>query len=326
MKHPRTFLVLFLLIFAFCLSSCAHDYEEHVGVYSCAALSLDGEDFALEDIYPNGFELELLSYGQAWLDINGEAVYGRWSIEGERLTLDIAGELSEGTLSEGVCVLELAGSGIEHILLLPGASLPEKAEEAAQETVLSDRQVFWNGDWYGVWHIENADGKWIDQSGQSFDCFARIDIAADNTGTMIFWDELQSAGMPIASVELIISDSADKAASGVAVSTGGFFFDAAIEETQWSVEPATAPFDSMFYIENGRFESENGSFDYKIMLRPWGRTWEDVEAVDPALVPYFYYDWYLQKLASGETMPNEFIAPDKTVIRNVWIESEEADV
>lgn len=326
MKHALSLSVLFLLLSSLFLSSCAYENEEQTGIYSCAHVSLDGEDFAVEDIYPNGIELELMSYGQAWLSINDEAVYGRWSLENEHFTLDIAGEISKGTLSEGVCTLELANSELEHIFLLPGAKLPEAETETSAEAALSDRQIFWNGDWYGVWHIENADGKWLDQSGQSFDCFARFDIGSDNRGTMLFWDELQSAGMPIAKVELIISDNADKSVSGVAVSTGGFFYDAAIEETQWSVEPELAVFDGMFCVENGRFESESGSFDYRIMLRPWGRTWEDVEAADPTLVPFFYYDWYLQKLASGEKMPDEFIAPEKTIIRNAWIETEEADI
>ena len=55
--------------------------------------------------------------------------------------------------------------------------------------------------------------------------------------------------------------------------------------------------------------------------------WEDVEAADPTLVPYFYYDWYLQRLASGEAMPDEFTPPEKTVIRDIWIDSDEdADI
>lgn len=323
MKHGLSCKILLVLLCASLFSACGFEAEEHIGLYSCEALSLEGEEFQVSDIYPDGLTLELLSYGQAWLSINGEAVYGRWTLEGESFTLDIGGELSTGNLTAGVCRLRLAGSEIEHTLLRSGAVLPEPEIQAEPEKEASERQLFWNGDWYGFWKIENATGKWLEQSGQSFDCFARFDIAPDNTGTMIFWDELQSADAPIARVELLISDSADNSVSGVAVSTGGYFYDSEIEETQWSVEPGTAPVDSMFIIENGRFESESGSFDYKLMLRPWGRTWEDVEAADPALVPYFYYDWYLQMLASGEAMPDEFEPPERTVVRDVWYESEE---
>lgn len=327
MRHAFSFRMFILLVCAFLMCSCGFEAEEHVGVYTCEALSLEGEAFSVADIYPDGLELELLSYGQAWLSINGEEVYGRWTLEGDSFTLDIGGELSEGSLADGVCVLRLKGSEIEHILLRPGAKLPETEEEIEPQAEPTERQLFWNGDWYGFWTISNAEGKWLDQSGQSFDCFARIEIGSDNTGTMIFWDELQSADAPIAKAELLISDSADKSASGVAVSTGGFFYDSVIEETQWSIEPGSAPVDSLFYIDNGHFESESGSFDYKILMRPWGRTWEDVEAADPALVPYFYYDWYLQRLASGEAMPDEFTPPEKTVIRDAWIDSDEdADI
>lgn len=323
MKNSLPYKLLIILVCVLFLSSCGYENVDYVGLYSCAAVSLDGEDFEVDDIYPGGLELELMSRGQAWLSINGEAVYGRWTLDGETFTLDIGGELSEGILEDGVCRLRLKGSEIEHILLCSGASLPETEAVSKPQAELTERQLFWNGDWYGLWTISNAKGKWLDQSGQFFDCFARIEIGDENTGTMIFWDELQSADAPIAKVDLLISDSSDKSVSGVAVSTGGFFYDSEIGETHWSIDPSAAPFESLLYIENGHFESESGSFDYKIMMRPWGRTWEDIEATDPTLVPYFYYDWYLQRLASGEVMPDEFTPPEKTVIRDVWIDSEE---
>ena len=67
---------------------------------------------------------------------------------------------------------------------------------------------------------------------------------------------------------------------------------------------------------------DDGSFDYSIYLRPWGRTWEDINATQPGLLPYFYYDWYLPMLAQGESMPDKFSAPDVNVIHNTWVEPE----
>lgn len=315
----------FLLMLSVFLSGCGFENEELIGIYDCAAISLDGESFDVAEVYPDGLELELLGYGQAWLSISGERVYGRWDMEGESFTLDIGGELSEGKLRDGVCILHLADSEIEHILIRPGAELPslqEDEEKGGGEP--SERQLFWNGDWYGFWTVENATGQWLDQNGQSFDCFARFEIDDDNTGTMVFWDELQSADEPVAIVELLISDSADESVAGVAVSTGGFFCDTAIEETQWSVDPSDGSFDSAFIIEKAHYEGESGSFEYSIVLRPWGRTWEDVETVQPDMMPYFYYDWYLPQLASGKAMPDVFQAPENDIIRNTWIDPEDA--
>lgn len=327
MKARPIYAFVLILVFALILTGCAFEDEAHIGVYDCAAISLDGESFDVKELYPEGLELELMSCGQAWLSVNGERVYGRWSAEGDSFTLDINGELSEGTLEGGVCVLRLAGTALEHVLLREGAELPtvQTGEQSGAEP--SERQLFWNGDWYGLWTIENATGQWLDQSGQSFDCFARFEIGDDNTGKMIFWDELQSAVEPVAIVELLISDSAEETVSGVAVSTGGFFLDAAVEETQWSVDPSAGSYDSMFFVDKAHYEGEDGSFDYSIRLRPWGRTWEDVQTTSPELLPYFYFDWYLPQLASGMTMPDEFQTPEKSIVRDIWVEAEnESDI
>lgn len=325
MKAGQTSAITLILVLSLFLVGCGFENEEHIGVYDCAAVSLDGESFDVAEVYPEGLELELLSYGQAWLSVNGERVYGRWSLEGESFSLDINGEISKGTLDGGVCVIRLADTALEHVLLRSGAELPPVQDgDALNESEATERQLFWNGDWYGFWTIENAAGQWLDQSGQSFDCFARFEIGEDNTGKMIFWDELQSAEEPVAVVELLISDSAEETVSGVAVSTGGFFFDCAVEETQWSVDPSAGSYDSVFFVDKARYEGEDGSFDYSIMLRPWGRTWEDVQTSQPDMLPYFYYDWYLPQLASGKPMPDEFRPPEKSVIRDIWIDPENA--
>ena len=64
----------------------------------------------------------------------------------------------------------------------------------------------------------------------------------------------------------------------------------------------------MLVIDNGHYESEEGSFDYQIVLRPWGTVWDDVESTAPELLPYFYKDWYLRAIDAGEDMPDSFDA------------------
>ena len=66
----------------------------------------------------------------------------------------------------------------------------------------------------------------------------------------------------------------------------------------------------MLCLENGRYQGAEGSYDYRFYLRPWGRSWDDVEAAEPEMLPYFYDDWYLPLADSGAPMPDE-IAPDE---------------
>lgn len=323
MKRCVFYPALVLLIFSCLLIGCTYEGEDYIGLYNCERLILDGENFNVKDVYPDGFSLELLKRGQAWLEINGERFYGRWTADGDRISLDIAGELSYARIEEGFCSLNLAGSKLEHGLLIAGASFPEESTVEEKKTDLNDRQLFWLGDWYGCWQIINAGECFADQNGQFFDCFARISLNDDTSVNLVFWDELQSADSPIAKIQLVLSDSGDNNIVGAAVSTGGYFLDSEISETQWSLEPGWNGFDSIIAIENGHYEGEKGSFDYNIILRPWGRTWEDVDASQPQLMPYFYYDWYLPMLSRAESMPDVFTPPDTTIIRNLWISPEE---
>ena len=321
MKRSFNLLIIFISV-VLLLSGCSSESKSHVGLYDCVRVSNELEEYEIDEIYPEGCSLELMDWGQAWLELNGETFYCRWDIEGERLKLDFAGEICEAQLKDGACTIYFGADSLEHVFIREGVKLPKAGEAEETGSELSERQLFWNGDWYGQWFISNASGKWLDQSGQSFDCFARFDVAADGSAVMIFWDELQSADEPIAKAELLISNNAENSAAGTAVSTGGVFLLSELEETQWSIDPNAGEFDSFFVVENAHYEGEDGSFDYSIYLRPWGRTWEDINATQPGLLPYFYYDWYLPMLAQGESMPDKFSAPDVNVIHNTWVEPE----
>ena len=52
------------------------------------------------------------------------------------------------------------------------------------------------------------------------------------------------------------------------------------------------------------YSDESGSFEYELVLRPWGTLWDDVPAEDLKAKPYFYEDWYLPLVEAGETMPS----------------------
>lgn len=320
----KRWLLLIVFLFVF-LPGCSMAGADELGSYDCVRLSREGDIYEVSEIYPEGFSLELCEYGRGWLRPDGEEFYCRWRAENGELVLDVNGETFSGSIVDGVCRIQFSEDGLEHVFLTSGAVFPaaltEDSDEAS-DAALTERQLFWNGGWYGIWQLNNATGAWADQNGQSFDCFARIELGQDHTGTMIIWDELQSEDSPLAELQITVSDGEGKSLSGVAAATGGYFLDCKVNEPIFSVDPNAWLYDSFIFVENTHYEGENGSFDYNILLRPWGRTWEDVEIARPELLPYFYYDWYLPMLAAGESMPAEFIRPEAAVKRNVFIEDD----
>ena len=56
----------------------------------------------------------------------------------------------------------------------------------------------------------------------------------------------------------------------------------------------------MLYFDGEYVDEENDIWFY-FYLRKWGTSWDDVEAVYPEDVPYYYYDWYLPLIESGCT-------------------------
>ena len=128
----------------FIFSSCASENSGVLGVYSCARLEMDGEDFHVLDVYPDGCSLQLAEWGQAWLNIEDESFYGRWELDGESFTLDVNGELSYGTLSDGVCTISFSQNAMTHYFLGEGATLPQKTA-SVQNIPLTEQQILWNG-------------------------------------------------------------------------------------------------------------------------------------------------------------------------------------
>ena len=62
-------------------------------------------------------------------------------------------------------------------------------------------------------------------------------------------------------------------------------------------------YEDLVVIE-GACADDTGSYNYSIFLRPWGRLWDDIEAVESEQLPYGYFDWYLSALEDGAAMPD----------------------
>lgn len=308
LKHTlHIFMFITALTLSLCmLTGCAAFSSENTGVYTCVQISINGETAPVDALYDAPPTLLLSLGGKAKLTLGADDFSGSWRVDGENATFTFGNDVSRGTAANGVCVLNLANSGVEYTFLRDGASLPTDADSQNAHTVQTPLQQAWNGDWYGWWAISNADGDWQTLDRQTYDLFARISIDGDGAGTFTLWDEELSADKPMARVTIQATQGEDDA-MGSAVSTGGRFWRAPIAAEQWTLAPTVSGVDSMLVI-NDHYTSDEGSFDYTLVLRPWGSTWDDIADV-PEYLPYYYADWYLPLIEAGEAMPDIFEKP-----------------
>lgn len=158
---------------------------------------------------------------------------------------------------------------------------------------------WWNGDWYGWWIMTGCWGNYEDMEGMWWDLCGTIDIGEDGVGTVTLWDEDYTESEPMASAAVSLSE-AGTGEFGTLMSEGGRFTDIDLEHADWIVDPGLLDYPDMIHI-SGYYESGEDEYTYDIYLRPWGTYWDDVTEED---LPYYYYDWYLPLIESGESMPD----------------------
>lgn len=286
------------------LCACGEE-DPNAGLYTCTKVEAMGMELDPAELYPDGATLELRSGGGGKLLVDGDGGAIKWTLDGTDFTLDTDGEKSHGTLENGVLTLELLSSGVTMTMVKDGATLnaalPTK-DVAAQTPQPEDSayRQWWSGDWYGWWIVENSTGEFADTW---YDCCASVELDDDGLATVTLWDEDTSKAEPMAVVVLRLS--ADGSGEmGSALSEGGWFWYSDVAEGDWTVDPGVYAYDNMFIVEDAHHEGEGESFDYSIYLRPWGQSWEDIEADDSDMLPYYYKDWYLPLIKAGAAMPD----------------------
>lgn len=295
------------LMMALSLCACAASAQDASarGTYSLALVSADGEIYSAQEVYAAPSAL-VLERKRAVLTLDGAEYIGKWFLQDGVFDLVTDGGVSHGTLADGVCVFDYLDSGLVHAFALDGVSVPEGLVNPtpASAVSLTPQQALWAGDWYGWWSISNAQGDWAALDGQWYDCFARVEFSAEGECKMTLWDEQLSYTDPMGEVSLALAGDDD--GMGTASSLSGSFWLVEIGAGEWQLDPAAYGFDKLVVVNDGHYASAEGSFDYAIVLRPWGTVWDDVAAESPEILPYYYDSWYLPALDAGQAMPDVF--------------------
>jgi len=279
------------------LTACGEALPE-AGSYRCVAAEAGGFVLNVTELYPDGAVITLGSGGQGVLSAGERSGTFRWGLSGTEITLS-AGMRAKGTLSGDLLVLTLGDSGVTLRFSREGAENPPD-EPAAPDAEQLD---FWCGDWFGRWTVRDSSGELPDTW---YDCFASFVYSPEDGHLLLtLWDEDGARTSPMGAAELSLTPGLTEA--GAAVSVEGNFWFASVGPGEWTLEPGESAYERMLVLR-GRHESEKENFDYEIVLRPWGQSWEDVAAADPFALP-FRYEWYQRQIREGNPMPERLEDP-----------------
>ena len=250
------------------------------------------DDSQYQDVAPGAtFEVQT---AYELIDTAGEVEVTFEEMEGDKndsITIDLS------TVSR-----ESAGSGSASLAGDKGDGSGGEAGVSGGGTGASssgELRDWWNGDWYGWWIMTGCYGYYEDMEGDWWDICGTIDIGEDGIGTVTLWDEDYTKSDPMVSASVSL-DEAGTGEFGTMMSEGGWFTDIALEHADWIVDPGLVDYPDMIHID-GYYENGDDEFYYDIYLRPWGTYWDDVAEED---LPYYYDDWYLPLIESGESMPD----------------------
>lgn len=162
--------------------------------------------------------------------------------------------------------------------------------------------VFFSQDWYGWWSIQNGTGIYRADNmlGNWWDACLRIQLK-DGVGSLTFYDQESSQKEPLAKLQASILT--DGPAVGCLVAGEGSFLNMDAPKGYWLISPKGSLYENVLRI-NGRYddpEHPGSSFEYTIVLKPWGSDWENVPTTER---PYLYDHWYLPLIQGGKAMPD----------------------
>ena len=306
--------------------------DSYLGVYVASYGTYAGSRVEIEDMWANGFSIELLSKNKCRVMVDGETETCRYELESDgEIEIDLQGDEDlEGWLVDNRLTLEdVMDSGVNLVFYKEGTAAPAVKEPAATEAPVStapettaapveSAYSWWNGDWYGWWVVYDAGGEYADIVDSWADVCATIYVDGD-TGRVDIWDDTCEEGKNIAYVDVTFKPG--KTDKGRMLSESGYFLFTDVDSGDWVVDPAdsiVSRFDQMIYIRAKAVDpDDSGSWiDYMIFLRPWGMSWEDVrndsceDMPYTQMMPYYYDDWYVPHM--NGTMPEYFDFGDET--------------
>lgn len=293
------FVVLIILIVTLVGGGSSGNDDPNLGRYECVSRVAYGTDLG-----PGEDWVEIKSAGRITVYMTDDEYNGKYTIDGDKITITQAGDTFEGTVADGVLIVDF--NELICTYVMDGVEPP-----VVTPTI---NYQWWEGDWYGWWIMNNTAGEYSDLEDMCWDTCARIELDGNGVGTMDLWDVDNEPGKYFALVDVEIVEGASDV--GSLITTGGGMYERDIAYGEWVSDPATglSTYYENFVVIEGYYADPSDSsshFDYYIILRPWGTDWEDVrnDAENPNMpytdmMPPEYDSWYLEHVNGA--MPDSF--------------------
>lgn len=120
------------------LTACggSGEADPNLGLYVAKTASMSGFTLSVEEMYEDGFTIELKKRGKLRVEADGEGGSMKWTLDGDHFHAEGGGAIFDGTLKDGVMVLEnLQDSGMDLTLVCDEAAA---AAENATGSAASD--------------------------------------------------------------------------------------------------------------------------------------------------------------------------------------------
>ena len=320
-KVLRVFnVMLAMAMMIFLLVGCGKEDDSNnpnLGLYTAFTGSMSGIEIEIADVYAGGFTIELKANGKAQLDIDGTTGKGKWTLEGNKFTISGGGFEGEGTLKDGVMILEnVMGKGL-NITLVSEAFLKSLSEEeddsdvdieTDQEDITgietgdidiedsfdSSYAAKWEGTWFGWFWFDECTGKFIDSADSLSACYLVLEFDDEKTGTF----EVSNSWYTFGSGDFEIDGDLLKV-------TSGLVFDSDINTDNWIFVPVPG-YEPEITMADVIVDDDGDKLTYSMFLKPWGYNWDEMETSN---MYEKIFKPYKEKVAAGQNPPYGFVNP-----------------
>ena len=294
-------ILLIVLLIKGCTGAVKDAFDPNLGVYNATTAEMYGMTVSVTDLWENGVSIELKAKDKCVFNIDGEKYNIKWTLDGTDINVKGKGLNCDGTLNQGTLVLEdVLGMGVnitfakeggytDHMVDGPGMINEGTGDNG--ENGYSALQQQWNGTWYGLFHVIDAEGFDSISSGNNFDAYMVVDVDAEGKGTfdVYLFDEFDG---PYVSAECEAKESGLYAVSGSA-------FDMEMNTYNWMFLPMPDYPDQ--YCMGDTVSDGDYTLDFTMFMKKWGGSWQ-AESDGGNLVPPGA-DEYYAKIANGELPP-----------------------